>query len=273
MHLGKLGLAVLMSLILFGVLGCAEEEPAQVETSPSPTLAASPTPLVRKEGVKVEVRFYSNLVKDSDLLVEYDREEGQVFTAALSTGVRMKGIMKSRQPDYRVTVAGESAPAEVILWLNFDKSSGMYRYESDPDTHYTLTEASAQALVELMSKLEYSPEQAEKNGDLVNVHGQISNLSVWKKFTGNVEAGKQDAVRVTSYTTEGGAVFDHLSFDGKSIQHIQDGTLDAWGSRERILSYCEGLDSDQVEGGIRYKVTGCREGSVSIPLFTVEKLK
>ena len=80
---------------------------------------------------------------------------------------------------------------------------------------------------------EYTQDIAEGNGDVVvNTRGDSSNTDKFMKFVGNVNKKTKDKVRITSFTTEGGAVIQDLSYDGKKILLISDTTRDGFGIRE-----------------------------------------
>lgn len=48
----------------------------------------------------------------------------------------------------------------------------------------------------------YEPDKAIENGDIVNVHGEVTNLGRLKSFIDNTKNGKEDVIRITSYTIE-----------------------------------------------------------------------
>lgn len=68
----------------------------------------------------------------------------------------------------------------------------------------------------------YRYEQAIKNGDVVNLHGKISNWERWEQFIKNVDQQKADQVRITSYTTEGDPIFEELVYNGNGIEYAYD---------------------------------------------------
>ncbi|MED4783855.1 DUF4362 domain-containing protein [Brevibacillus choshinensis] len=106
----------------------------------------------------------------------------------------------------------------------------------------------------------YRSEQAIKNGDVVNLHGKISNWERWEQFIKNVDQQKADQVRITSYTTEGDPIFDELVYDGKGIEYTYDDSMDAYGgnNRSRQVTKCEGIEEKQEKNGqIGYQLKGC----------------
>ncbi|QPR69034.1 DUF4362 domain-containing protein [Lysinibacillus macroides] len=56
-------------------------------------------------------------------------------------------------------------------------------------------------------KQSHSLEKALESGDVVNLHGKISNLDKFVNFIENVEKGVKDAIRITTYTIEGAPFF------------------------------------------------------------------
>lgn len=75
----------------------------------------------------------------------------------------------------------------------------------------------------------YTSETAVKNGDVVNVQGRQFNAEKLEKFMENVKNNKKDKVRITNYTTEGGAIITDLEYDGHKINYTNDTTRDGMG--------------------------------------------
>ena len=61
-------------------------------------------------------------------------------------------------------------------------------------------------------KKPYNSEEAIENGDVVNSHGEISNLDKFENFIKNVESGAKDEIRITMYTHEGDPIFYNLNY-------------------------------------------------------------
>ncbi|GIP33541.1 DUF4362 domain-containing protein [Paenibacillus sp. J2TS4] len=101
----------------------------------------------------------------------------------------------------------------------------------------------------------YRPEQAVQNGDVVNVHGKYSNMDKWHQFIKNIEAEKEDKVRITQYTIEGDPIFYELVYDGKTIHYTYDNSMDAFGSDAgRPSASCKVIGTDKNEQGHEYYV-------------------
>lgn len=111
----------------------------------------------------------------------------------------------------------------------------------------------------------YGPDEAEKRGDIVDLHGMIRNEQRLEEFLSNVQKGRKDKVRITQYTVEADPVFHDLSYDGNSIRYRFDNSQDAYGDGKVRTSSCSGLSNDTVtehyaSGDIElteYKLTGC----------------
>lgn len=105
----------------------------------------------------------------------------------------------------------------------------------------------------------YQPEQAIQNGDVVNVHGQYSNMEKWHQFIKNIETNREDEIRITQYTIEGDPIFFELVFDGQTIKYTYDNSLDAFGSNQkRPTTNCKGIGTESNDQGREYYVlTDC----------------
>jgi len=108
----------------------------------------------------------------------------------------------------------------------------------------------------------YPSKQATQHGDAVaNGVGGVSNLPVFTRFLHNVQDGKRDHCRITSYTDEGDPIFMDLSFDGKVIKYTFDDSNDKFGgsNKGRKTTTCKGISAQQAANGTTYSVTGCQD--------------
>jgi signal peptidase I len=80
-----------------------------------------------------------------------------------------------------------------------------------------------------LNKSPYKYETAIKNGDIVGFNGGKYNIKKLDQFMENVKKGKKDRIRITTYTTEGGAIITDLEYDGKNINYTCDNTRDGFG--------------------------------------------
>lgn len=78
----------------------------------------------------------------------------------------------------------------------------------------------------------YESKQAIANGDVVSVHGQITNLDKLEDFIDKVNNGEKDKVTVTTYTIEGDAIIHVLNYNGKNIQYDVDMRRDNYAAKE-----------------------------------------
>ncbi len=81
----------------------------------------------------------------------------------------------------------------------------------------------------------YEPEIAEKNGDVVCVHGDNYNIEKPEQFIEKYKDGKaniSDMIRVITYTIEGDAIIQDLTvIDEKNMKLIMDYTRDKFGPK------------------------------------------
>jgi hypothetical protein len=84
------------------------------------------------------------------------------------------------------------------------------------------------------SNLPYDHDTAIKNGDVVNLQGSQYNVEKLEKFLDNVKKGNKDKIRITMYTTEGGAIITDLDYDGKKLNYILDTTRDGMGEQKIV---------------------------------------
>jgi hypothetical protein len=105
----------------------------------------------------------------------------------------------------------------------------------------------------------YSLEQAIKNGDVVNLHGKISNLEKLDSFVDHYAKGKPDQIRITMYTVEGDPIFYNLDYNGKEIAYTLDTSKDAYGGagKGKQRTTCTTLEKKTDDKGTAYTLAGC----------------
>ncbi|WP_100405672.1 DUF4362 domain-containing protein [Bacillus solitudinis] len=107
--------------------------------------------------------------------------------------------------------------------------------------------------------------------DVVDRHGELTNLERLDEFISNTRTGTVDEVRLVSYTTEGDAMLHDLSYDGKQIHSTTDYTRDPYGSGRIETVTCQGLDVAETTQNLRYVLTGCFEHSMDNSILQIEK--
>ncbi|WP_167569079.1 DUF4362 domain-containing protein [Brevibacillus migulae] len=187
-----------------------------------------------------------------------------IFVKAIQSANKIQGILDVDQPDYDVVIEHDGKQWEIHLWLDAQGKHGMYTYVSNTDTGYQITAESTRELHNLIWGLKYDPKQAMANGDIVNVHGELSNLDVWEKFVANVKARVRDEVQIVKYTIEGEPIFDNLSFDGETIKHIYDNTHDVYGKPTKLYEFCKSIGEKKTDSGTEYYLTDCGKGDAYI---------
>lgn len=108
-------------------------------------------------------------------------------------------------------------------------------------------------------KKHYDSEEAIKNGDVVNSHGEISNLKKFENFIKNVERGAQDEIRITMYTIEGDPIFYNLNYNGKKILYTFDNSQDAYAGTEKGIksTSCSKIENRKIDKDVGYYLSGC----------------
>ncbi len=87
----------------------------------------------------------------------------------------------------------------------------------------------------------YDYDTAIKNGDIVDLHGNIKNIDRLDEFNVNISSKKRDKVRITRFTTEGDPIFYDLNYNGKDIKLNYDNSKDKHGAKDRRSTNCRSL--------------------------------
>lgn len=118
----------------------------------------------------------------------------------------------------------------------------------------------------------YTSEGSVKKGDVVDVHGKITNLARFEQFIVNFKNQQKDFVRLTSYTIEGDPVFQELEIKGKLIDYSYDDTEDrfaAGGGGKQ--TQCLGIGKEVGEKNIKYYLGKCLVTQKKIYILSVPK--
>jgi predicted GTPase len=105
---------------------------------------------------------------------------------------------------------------------------------------------------------QYGPELAQKNGDVVGVHGKSYNIGKLEKFIEefkNKKSDVSDMVRVTTYTNEGDAIIFDLILSGGDIKLVVDNTRDNFagtGNRKKKEYKVKDILKQNKDEGILY---------------------
>lgn len=87
---------------------------------------------------------------------------------------------------------------------------------------------------------DYSPNDAEKNGDLVNVHGKYRNLEKLDQFMIKMKNAENAVLQVTEYTKEGDPIIKRLVYNGKIVNYIYDSSRDDFAGSGKGMKVFEG---------------------------------
>ncbi|MDV6377865.1 DUF4362 domain-containing protein [Sporosarcina sp. GW1-11] len=108
-------------------------------------------------------------------------------------------------------------------------------------------------------KTPYPPEDAIENGDIVNLHGKLSNVQRFETFIENVTHATKDNIRITIYTVEGAPIFYDLQYDGNKLHYTYDDSRDGFGGPDIGIkdTTCSEIVSTPVNQGVMYELRDC----------------
>ncbi|WP_102262658.1 DUF4362 domain-containing protein [Mesobacillus jeotgali] len=133
-------------------------------------------------------------------------------------------------------------------------------------------EEEEQTHVEEVKKIK-PPDYIQEPGDVVDMHGDITNLEKFYSFVEHVEQRKKDEIRIVSYTTEGAPMLHNPIFDGEKIHSTYDSTRDGYGSGSIEETSCAGIAEVNTGGRTDYILEDCSNpgGKDLTILVVVEK--
>ncbi len=121
----------------------------------------------------------------------------------------------------------------------------------------------------------YPPQAAIQRGDVVDIHGNITNLDKLERFITNFEKGQKDFLRITRYTIEGDPVLYELDFNGKSIAYTVDSTRDhfAGTGKGRNTSQCSKIGKEKEKKSTQYYISDCSNSSSKQQILSVPNVE
>ncbi|TDL63945.1 DUF4362 domain-containing protein [Rhodococcus qingshengii] len=108
-------------------------------------------------------------------------------------------------------------------------------------------------LLILISGCNYNP----SDEDIVDSHGEITNIEKFMKFVENVNQGREDKIRVVRYTTEGDPILHDLEYDGGIITSTTDTTRDEFGNGIVSTATCKSINVKETDETTDYILSGC----------------
>lgn len=115
------------------------------------------------------------------------------------------------------------------------------------------------------------PEYVQSSEDIVDLHGNITNLDKFFAFAENVNQGVIDKIRVVRYTEEGDPMLHDLEYDGEVILSTTDTRRDGFGSGSLITATCKSIDIKESEGRTDYDLTGCDKINIDNSILVIWK--
>lgn len=170
--------------------------------------------------------------------------------------------------------------------------------EALSDTTYTFYDAAGQQIDEYIPKTtnvepfadypeDYSPEQGEKDGMFVVIHGKVfgSSMSVMEQFLTSSEHNEPSHIKILQSTIEGDPIFTSVIYDGASYQVLTDSSRDKFGGEDakqiRItiadyltvftdadMTYVYLTDSQNIT--LDYAQSGSTDYGLALPIVTYE---
>lgn len=204
------------------------------------------------------------------LLALVDNAEG--VRAVLTDGEREVGFINGREwADY--TVGGDvrnyaESPEKLQELILFTKDAK----KTEPFANYPG---------------DYSPEQGEKDGMFVVIHGKVfgSSLSVMEQFLASAENQKPSEINILQSTIEGDPIFTNIIYDGAGYRVLTDSSRDKFGGKDAkqtlitiadYLTVFTGADmtyvylTDSQNITLDYAQSGSTEYGLALPIVTYE---
>ncbi|WP_226641639.1 DUF4362 domain-containing protein [Mesobacillus subterraneus] len=114
------------------------------------------------------------------------------------------------------------------------------------------------------------PEYIQSHDDIVDMHGDITNLERFYLFVDHIEQVQKDKIRIVNYTTEGAPMLHDLEFDGTEIHSTYDSTRDGYGSGSIEEVYCKGIIKVKRDSRTDYVLEECSNQKEDVVILVIE---
>jgi hypothetical protein len=119
----------------------------------------------------------------------------------------------------------------------------------------------------------YDPDEAIDRGDIVDLHGRVTNAEILDSFIVNIQDKKEDKIRITQYTIEGDPIYYNFTFDGRTIKYKYDNSNDKFGSRDVRSTICKKFTKSNEGKMIEYKLEECSGENAEVGAHFSFKIK
>ena len=127
-----------------------------------------------------------------------------------------------------------------------------------------------ETIPEKAADLPEPPEYIQAPEDIVDMHGDITNLERFFAFVEHVEQGEKDKIRIVNYTTEGAPMLHDLEFDGTEIHSIYDSTRDGYGPGSIEEASCKGVTVVKRDSRTDYVLEECSNQKEDLTILVLE---
>ncbi|MDT9727174.1 DUF4362 domain-containing protein [Xylanibacillus composti] len=100
-------------------------------------------------------------------------------------------------------------------------------------------------------------DEEERRGEIVDVHGNITNAERLDEFLSHINSGVEDRIRITTYTIEGDPINYDFTFDGQYVKYKYDNSRDKFGIKNVRSTTCMKMSKLTSHTMVEYKLDEC----------------
>ncbi|KRF34537.1 DUF4362 domain-containing protein [Paenibacillus sp. Soil787] len=109
----------------------------------------------------------------------------------------------------------------------------------------------------------------KSNADVVDIHGNVSNLYKLDDFVKKVKAMEKGSIRISHYTIEGDPIYHNIKYQGGKFEVQYDTTQDKFGAGKVTTYSCENFDKSETNTEMKYTLNGCSGEAKSIDVLYI----
>lgn len=116
-----------------------------------------------------------------------------------------------------------------------------------------------------------SPKEKEikNNADVVDIHGNVSNLYKMDDFVKSVKEKENASIRISHYTIEGDPIYHNIKYQDGKFELQYDTTRDKFGTGEVTTYSCENFEKTETNTEMKYTLNGCSGESKNIDVMYI----
>jgi hypothetical protein len=107
------------------------------------------------------------------------------------------------------------------------------------------------------------------NADVIDIHGNVSNLYKMDDFVKSVKAHENTSIRISHYTVEGDPIYHNIKYLSDKFELQYDTTHDKFGVGKVTTYSCGNFEKTETNTEMKYTLNGCSGEAKNIDVLYI----